>query len=249
MNTPFDRHSIGGGSSSSLSRLRRRSSSSALEILQAIDLKILRACNELMQARTESAKQRAQQSTELVKVQRDWEQTHRIWQQRLKPPNKKKAGSNSSSSSQELYHEAVGGAFRSSSRSTKRNDAQQESNNNDIVVEEQYEKEEEEEQPAMSPFLQARLASLCQLIHLMTLGEAHLPKIHNDSRAVVNWLHEEWERMEREAEGMKQQIQRIQAQRETLDLVAEQYKRLDEEETNDEGADPLMETGLERGDG
>jgi hypothetical protein len=268
MNTPFDRHSIGGSSSS---RLCRRSSSSALEILQAIDLKILRACNELMQARTESAKQRAQQTTELFKVQRDWEQIHRTWQQRLKPPNnnnsnnnnnnnqkkKKNAdGSNTRTSScQELYQEAVIEAFRShssSSSSTKRSEAAQEPNNNDNNNDVEEQQQEEVEVPSMSPFLQARLASLCQLIHLMTLGEAQLPIIHNDSRAVVNWLHEEWERMEREADGMKQQIQQIQAQREALDLVAEQYKRLDhdnDDEEEEEEDHRLLDTGLERGDG
>jgi hypothetical protein len=274
MNTPFDRHSIGDSRISSSRRLCRRSSSSALEILQSIDLKILRACNELMQARTESAKQRAQQTTELSKVQRDWEQIHHTWQQRLKPPNnnnnnnKKKKKKNadgtntSTSSSQELYHEAVVEAFRSnssssssSSSSTQRNeDAQEPNNNNDNDVEEQQQLQEEEEVevPSMSPFLQARLASLCQLIHLMTLGEAQLPIIHNDSRAVVNWLHEEWERMEREADGMKQQIQQIQAQRERLDLVAEQYKRLDDDSDDDDDDEEdhrLLDTELERGDG
>jgi hypothetical protein len=40
----------------------------------------------------------------------------------------------------------------------------------------------------------------------MTLVESIVPKIHEDYRQVVNWIHEYWEELDRETQQFKQKI-------------------------------------------
>jgi hypothetical protein len=79
---------------------------------------------------------------------------------------------------------------------------------------------------SLSPFLLSRLTQLCYHVHHMTRMEASVPSIHEDYRVIVNWIHESWEEMEQENNGMKEEITKV--KRETKELREKQAVQIKE---------------------
>jgi hypothetical protein len=59
--------------------------------------------------------------------------------------------------------------------------------------------------------------------------ETSVPSIHDDYRVIVNWIHESWEDMENESNGMKEEIAKVEKKiKELQEEQALQIKELQE---------------------
>jgi hypothetical protein len=78
-----------------------------------------------------------------------------------------------------------------------------------------------------SPFLVSQLSQLCYHMHLMILLETAVQKtIHEDYRAIVNWIHESWEDMDVETKGINEEAKTVRM--EIQELRNQQAKRMKE---------------------
>ena len=149
-----------------------------------------------METKIKTTQLSVEHETEYRHVIQEYNSIHTLFQESCKP-----ASSNIKNASLDLHTKGVASVFMDDDDDDNPNAKQQ------------------QEQPSsplssisttttasMSPFLLSQMSQLCYHVHLMTLLESIVPKIHEDYRQVVNWIHEYWEELDQETLGLKQKI-------------------------------------------
>jgi hypothetical protein len=165
--------------------------SSAVKEEEKIDLKTIQVCNDLMETKIKTTQLSVERETEYRHAIQEYNSIHRLFQESCKP-----SSNNIKKVSLDFHTKGVASVFL-----------------NDYVDDNhQHQQQTSPSSPSisittpMSPFLLSQTSQLCYHVHLMTLVESIVPKIHEDYRQVVNWIHEYWEELDRETQQFKQKI-------------------------------------------